>query len=679
MERVLLLPAPLAAGLLAGFALYPSAARAEPNGSAGGAKSAPRVVAAQKHDLSPPLRRIPPIPPHERTPELSPNPGLPGRGRARPLAATPPLDARVAATRARPRSLDLPALTPSPMPAPLVNFPGIGSSGGVPPDTNGAVGPHHYVQWINSSLAIWDRAGNLVYGPAAGNTLWTGFGGICEGKNGGDGIVLYDHLAGRWLLSQLAFDWPHNFHQCIAVSQTGDPTGAWYRYDYFWDNDVLNDYPKFAVWPDAYYMAVNQYLASTQDWRGQAAAALDREKMLHGEDAPMVRFDLFAVNPNYGGQLPADLDGPLPPPAGSPAYFVEVDDDAWGWPSDRMQLWKLHVDWSNPSLSTFGAGGNPDAVIDLTAAGYGFDSDLCEYRCCIPEPGGNRVDALSDRTMWRLAYRNFGTHESLTVNHTVDADGTDHAGVRWYEVRDPAGAPLVAQGGTHAPDSDHRWMGSLAMDGAGDIALGYSVSGAATYPSIRYAGRLAADPPGTLLRTEATLAAGGGSQTGACRWGDYSSMTVDPTDDCTFWYTQEYYATTGPYPWQTRIGAFRFDGCRSCPLVGIPSLSIHREPPGIRLDWTAATNAAASRLVEGSLAVLRGTGGDFAQAISRCLAQAITESSLHVDEPDPHAGDGFFYLVDGEKNGCLGSFDEPGTGQIGSRDAGIRASAHACP
>lgn len=630
-----------------------------------------RVIRAQKHDLSPPLSRLAPaaaLPPPAGSTEQSPNLVLPGR------------KAAVAGVKQRdPRYSAAPALA-GPMPAPGVAFEGVASHGLVPPDTNGAVGPAHYVQWVNLYLAVWDKSGNLLYGPVPGNTLWSGFGGVCEAQNNGDPIVLYDHLADRWLMSQLAFQWPHNFHQCIAVSQTGSPTGAWYRYDFFYDNDILNDYPKFAAWPDAYYMAVNRFVASTNEFKGQGAVAFERDKMLAGLDARMIAFDLYAVNPNFAGQLPADLDGPLPPPPGAPCYFAEVDDDAWGWPSDRLQLWKFHVDWTDTSRATFGVNGEPDAVIDLAAVGYAFDADMCGYaRCCIPQPGGNHVDAISDRLMWRLTYRNFGAYEALAVNHTVDVDGADHAGVRWYEVRDPAGSPFVFQGGTFAPDGDNRWMGSLAMDALGDIAVGYSVSSATTYPSIRYAGRLASDPPGTLPRTEATLMTGSGYQVNACRWGDYSAMTVDPTDDCTFWFTDEYYTTTDSYTWQTRIGAFRFDDCGHCPLLGTPSLTIVKAPPGVHLAWSAAPNASVFDVVEGDLSALASSAGDFSAAVRQCLADHSPASSLPVDEPDPAPGNGLFYLVRGVRNGCVGTYDAPGGGQARPRDAGIGAAPGSCP
>ncbi len=343
-------------------------------------------------------------------------------------------------------------------------------------------------------------------------------------------------------MSQLAI--PNNFfgillfgpfYECIAVSATSDPLGAYNRYQYSFDK--LNDYPKLAVWPDGYYMTMNQYTSLSLQFAGQGVVAFDRAKMLTGQPASAIYYDLASVDMNLAAMLPADLDGPAPP-AGSPAYFAQIDDDAWGvTPSDQIQIWQFHSDWTTPSQSFF------TRVAALPTAP--FDSDMCgNSRNCLPQPGTTAtIDAMSDRLMYRLQYRNFGDHESLVVNHTVDADGADHAGVRWYEIRNPGSSPSIYQQGTYAPDADHRWMGSVALDSAGNMALGFSVTGASTFPSIRYTGRLAADPPNVMTLGETDLMVGTGSQTNSSgRWGDYSLMVVDPVDDCTFWYTQEYYA-----------------------------------------------------------------------------------------------------------------------------------------
>jgi subtilase family serine protease len=467
------------------------------------------------------------------------------------------------------------------IPGPSRSVEGIGNVNAVlPPDTNGDVGPNHFVQWVNLSFAVYSKGTAstppaLLYGPAAANTLWSGFGGPCETRNDGDPIVRYDHIADRWVMSQLAI--PNNFYgillfgpfyECIAVSATPDPLGAYYRYQYSFDK--LNDYPKLAVWPDGYYMSINQYTAISLQYAGQGVVAFDRAKMLTGQPAAAIYYDLASTDMNLGGMLPADLDGP-PPPAGSPAYFVEMDDDAWGYaPSDQLQLWQFHSDWTTPSQSSF----TRTAVLPTAP----FDSDMCgNARNCLPQPGTTTmVDAMSDRLLYRLQYRNFGDHESMVVTHTVDVDGTDHAGLRWYEVRNPGSSPSIYQQGTYAPDSNHRWMGSVALDSAGNLALGFSVTGASTFPSIRYTGRLATDPPNMMTLGETDLMVGTGSQTNSTgRWGDYSSMVVDPVDDCTFWYTQEYYAVTSDAGWQTRIGAFSLPNCTgSTPPPDRPAVTV---------------------------------------------------------------------------------------------------------
>ena len=498
---------------------------------------------------------------------------------------------------------------PLAMPLPTESFEGISNSDNqavtgfsiLPPDTNGDVGPNHYVQMMNIVFAIWDKSGTLLFGPAANNVLWSSFGGLCETMNQGDPIVLYDQLADRWLMSQFAFDVNGfddpvgPYHQCIAISQTPDPTGSWNLYDFLIHETKLNDYPKFGIWPDGYYMSINQFDQNSNfDFTGAGVVAFERDKMLSGDPAQMVYFDLDL---NRSGMLPSDLDGPTLPPANSPNYFAQVDDTNFGFPQDQLEIWEFTVDWNTPGNSTF-------LETDLLPTAP-FDPNLCDFnRNCIPQPGTTqRVDAISDRLMFRLAYRNFGTHESLVANHTVDADGSDHAGVRWYELRNSGGGWTIENQGTYAPDSDHRWMGSIAMDQDGNIALGYSVSSNTTFPSIRYTGRLADDPANQLNQGEAELIAGGGSQTDpAARWGDYSMMAVDPVDDCTFWYTQEYYETTSDRGWQTRIGSFKFSSCGSADLSLTKSDSPDPVIAGTNLTYTlVVTNGGTNDATEVTL------------------------------------------------------------------------------
>ena len=510
------------------------------------------MVPALKHDLSPALRDLPPASPRSLSAQ-------PVTAAEIPLGRLPRAG-RVAANAVDPVVQDRPA--GNVMPGPLRSWEGVNNRNAVlPPDTQGDAGPNHYVQWVNLSFQIWDKQGHSLYGPAAGNTLWQGFGDLCETRNDGDPITLYDPLADRWVMTQFAVPSSGPYYECIAISQTPDPTGAWYRYAFLVSQTKMNDYPKLGVWPDAYYMTANQF---TPGWGGAGVLAFDRARMLQGQPASFVYFDLYGVNANFGGMLPADLDGALPPPAGTPGIFAEVDTNA-SIPgpngSDALRLWYFHVDWSNPANATFGLNGQPNLILPVQPFNF-----LCTNTAdCIPQKGTTvRLDAIADRLMQRLQYRNFGDHEALVVNHTVDAGG-GQAGIRWYELRQTSGAPWsVFQQSTYAPDANHRWMGSAAMDRMGNIALGFSVSGSDLYPSIRYAGRLAADPPGQLAQGETELMAGGGAQTHtASRWGDYSTLTVDPVDDCTFWYTNEYLATTGWVTWQTRIGAFKFPDCQS--------------------------------------------------------------------------------------------------------------------
>ena len=519
----------------------------------------PEVRYATRSDTTAPLRELPQIPPM---------PVVLGEIFEKPLKALP--NRAGSGEVAGPDEALQGSAPQSGAPTTGADFEGLSNVNGVlPPDTVGDIGPNHYVQMVNLSFAIFNRSGVLQNPVSDINTLWQGFGGPCENTNDGDPIVLYDEHADRWLMSQFALPrFPRGpFYECIAISQTPDPLGPWHRYEFEISKNKLNDYPKFGVWSDGYYMAVNQFSCKPRfcSWEGQGVVAFERDAMLAGGAARMVYFDLESVDPNLGGMLPADLDGQVPPD-GAPNPFAQVDDNAWGYSAqDQLQIWNFHVDWSNPSQSTF--------IFDRALSTASFDADLCGYsRNCIPQPGGTNVDAISDRLMYRLQYRNFGSHETLVVNHTVDA-GDDHAGIRWYEVRKNGGDWGIYQQSTYAPAGDHRWMGSIAMNGAGDIALGYSVSSKDTSPSIRFTGRLDGEALGSMTQGEGQIIAGSGHQTHSSgRWGDYSMMSVDPTDDCTFWYTQEYYSSVGNAPWKTRIGSFKLRECG--PVDSPPSVSI---------------------------------------------------------------------------------------------------------
>ena len=529
---------------------------------------AARVGRAERMAVVPPLREIQSRPQAKARAEAAPREVFLGR--------IPRAEA-AAGKRALAPAPDLAlqkAPVPRAMPAPLITFEGPGNLDGVlPPDNNGDVGPEHYVAMVNMHFCIYDKAtGTALIAPMLMSELFAaaGFPAPASTTDDGDPVVLYDHLADRWFLSQFIVS-VTPCHEVIAISQTGDPTGAWYLYDFVMPNDKMNDYPHFGVWPDGYYMTDNQF--DTAGWAGAGVFAFDRAKMLVGDPAATYQyFDLATVDANYGGMLPADLDGPLPP-EGTPNYFAMMDDDAWGVsPVDSMYVWEFRVDWDTPANTTFGAGLRPN----YTNAVAPFDSAFADGRNNVPQKGTTqKLDAISDRLMHRVQYRNFGSHESLTACHTVDADGTDHAGIRYYELRRalPGGTEFVVQEqATFAPDGDHRWMGSAAMDMYGNLAVGYSVSGTNTFPSIRYAGRMVTDPTGGLFQGEAELWAGSGSQTHtAARWGDYSMLAVDPADGVTFWYINEYLPVTSSADWQTRIGSFRLGSPEVGTIVGTVS------------------------------------------------------------------------------------------------------------
>jgi uncharacterized repeat protein (TIGR01451 family) len=554
MSRFIL--AILSAGVVA--LAMPALALAAPPADSG---LTPQVLEPVATGSSPVLHHLPPRPPgHPPALRKVPRQPIPRQAVGLPTAPDPVLQSAPGTFA---------------MPSTAANFEGIGNVDFVlPPDTTGAVGPNHYVQWVNLSLAVFDKAtGTMLSGwPKHGNVVWQNLGGPCASANSGDPIVLYDHLDGRWLLSQFAL--PNGlagpFYQCLAVSQSGDPTGAYHLYAFKISDTKLNDYPKFGVWPDGYYMAINQFTCMAQcRWGGQGVVVFEREKMLAGASARGIYFDLYGTDPNLGGMLPAALDGP-PPPPGTPNYFAEFDDDAWNYSPDQIQIWNFSVTWGATPTASF------TRIAQLATAS--FDSDMCAgSRNCIPQPGTNvGLDAIADRLMYRLQYRNFGTHQTLMANHTVDVGG-DHAGIRWYELRNAGSGWGIHQQGTYAPDAYHRWMGSIAMDGAGNIALGFSMGGATKYPSIHYTGRLAGAiaGPGLMTETEAVIIDGAGSQTHtASRWGDYSTMSVDPVDDCTFWYTHEYYPSTTSASWHTRIASFKFPSCGTAPPPASADLSI---------------------------------------------------------------------------------------------------------
>jgi hypothetical protein len=477
-----------------------------------------------------------------------------------------------------------------PLSTPIQNFDGIclpfgppcneaSSCSCLPPDTNGEVGATQYVQTVNSDFAVYSKTGVVLRTATPINQLWANTSGECKTHNDGDPVVVYDQLAGRWLISQFIAtpSGDERYGECIAVSTSSDATGSYYLYEFLFGPDVFYDYPKLGVWPDGYYMMANEFPSTSVTSSGTGVFAFERSKMLQGQPARVVFFDEANHNPpggQYIGMLPGDLDGSTQPPSGSPNWFAEVDDPVGVPPTDPgdtgfdLRLWKFHVDWTNPANSTFGNNGAPNAT--LPVAPFVRPQCVYGYGDCAPQAGGpQQLDVLGDRLMFRLPYRNFGSYASLVLNHSVHANA--RIGIRWYEVRIPRnGTPSIYQQGTYAPDDTAtnplwRWMGSIAQDRNGDVALGYSASGPNDFPSVRYTGRAVGDPLGQMTQAEQVAFTGTGPQTEVeGRWGDYSDLTVDPSDDCTFWYTQEYLAEDLVLigTWRTRVVSFKFPSCR---------------------------------------------------------------------------------------------------------------------
>lgn len=555
-----------------------------------------------------------------------------------------------------------------PVPGPFRSFEGISNSQQsplfgslkLPPDTTGDIGPNHYVQAVNTSYAVYTRDGTLLAGPIA----FAGPGGLfdpadavtgidlCDDHNRGDPVVLYDELADRWVIGQFAFnDFGSGpvapYYQCVAVSQTGDPLGAWWLYEFELSTTATQfpDYPKIGVWHDAYYVSANGFdiTLPTAAAVGGFAVALERAEMLNGEAADHVVLDpSTSPGDQLFGLLPADVDGVAPPP-GAPGLFLVLEDTNFGSPQDGLRLWAATVDWSTPSITLTQAGFMPVAP---------FDSALCAgSRDCIPQPEtAVGLDPLSGQLLHRLAYRNFGTHRSLVAAHVADASGTDHAGMRWYELREAGGGWQVVQSSTFAPDANHRWMGSIALDASGNVGLGYTTGSATMFPSLNYAGRYATDAPGSLTQGEGTLVAGGGSQMSTTnRWGDYSTLSVDPTDGCTFWFTSAYYPVTANALWHTRIGSFS--------LLTDPALTATGATAGA---WTSSSTvevalagAAASCGVSGY-----STAWSNDPAVPADAAVDVDAAAPSVTSPPLAEGLGHYVRVrtiDGQGNAAVGA------------------------
>ncbi len=465
-----------------------------------------------------------------------PHPAVP---RTSPAAAPDPLVAvQEGAGAAKAASLTAPSFA----------FDGLAFTGAMPAGVTGDVGSTYYVQAVNGPsgavFAVYDKATHQrVAGPTELDRLWPADGPCASGW--GHPSVLYDRLAGRWLLAEQGA----GNHLCVYVSQSGDPVaGGFYAYQF--DAPQFPDAPRFAAWSDAYYAA--------SDEEEPALYAFQRSAMLGGDAASYQRVAVPALE-GFGFQrlTPAHVEGAQPPPAGVGGTFLRHADGAAHGGADRLELYELRVSWTDP--------GSTVLVGPLALPVAAFDSGLCGYwrTDCLAQPGtAVRLDPGRELVASSLRYRNFGDHEAVAGAFTVDVDGTDRAGIRWFELRRaPGGAWSVSQEGTFGPDAGNRFMPGVAMDDAGDMALGFNATdGASVYPSIRSTGRLASDPPGVMTGGEEELTAGLTAQTAGLDpelWGG-ASMSVDPVDDCTFWFTAAYGTDQA---WGTRIAAFAFPGC----------------------------------------------------------------------------------------------------------------------
>ena len=530
----------------------------------------PKVIWATAHDVSPPLRDL-------------------AQGRQAPAIGDEaergdddegPTDAGYSGDGALQTAL-LPAAIPS-----AQSFEGLSNQDNFnifgfrvnPPDPVGDVGPNHYVEMVNLTFAVYSKAGTRLLGPVDTGTLWSGFAvPDCQDPSG-DPIVLYDQLSDRWILTQFTTsgldDLTRPFWNCVAVSTTGDPTGSYYRYAFETENfQFFPDYPKYGVWTDSYVLTTREFGPTVE--YGIGVYALEKNKMLNGENARAVSFFLDGNAPGMlplvgDGLLPADIDGKQKPKSDSaiPIVGTQDNDSDYGATFDALNIWDLTVKWRSTPLASL--------KLETQLPTAPFDSIFpCAptSRDCLPQPGITNPDQYLDilsyrqRPTWRLAYRNFKSYETLVTNQSVEAR-PGVAGVRWYEIRRNGSTYSLHQQGTYAPnDGIHRWMGSIAQDKNGDMGLGYSVvNGTTVFPGIRYTGRLAPDPLGQMTLGEGVIMNGSGVQTTTnSRWGDYTSMNVDPVDDCTFWYVNEYYAVSGTAadgrPWQTRIANFKLPGC----------------------------------------------------------------------------------------------------------------------
>ncbi len=484
----------------------------------------------------------------------------------------------------------------SDMPSPTNTFAGMTSNlacnGCLPPDTDGDVGPNHYVQSVNSSIRVHDKSGNVLAGPVTYNSFFSAMGTAtpCGANlNDGDGVVFYDHIADRWIVSDFAFSaFPGAgpFYQCIGVSKTSDPvSGGYWLYAVQVDpahTGFIGDYPKFGLWPDAYYMSVNLFsglTTATEAFEGVRVYALDRASMINGGPANTIAFSVLPAD--LGDQysfVPATFRTGDAPPAGQPEWFMDINSSAAANTVEtQVFVRRFHADFATPANSTFGvgAGHTPDGII--TVNGFVDAFDATNGTDIVPNGTATTtqyLDTLGDKLMYPLVYQNLGGTESVYSSHTVNnnQNGTGPTAIRWYQFNVTgntiATSPVQQQTFNNGGDGLWRAMPSINVDHQGNVSVGYTASSATVNPGIRYAGRLAGDPLNTMAQGEAVMTPGTGHQTSTShRWGDYSSMFVDPSDGCTFYHTNEYYSATASSAWNTSVGSYKFPTCTASPIA----------------------------------------------------------------------------------------------------------------
>lgn len=485
-----------------------------------------------------------------------------------------------------------------------------------PPDTNGDVGLNHYVQYVNLGWIVYNKSnGSVAAGPFPGNTFWQGFGGVCESLNAGDPIVLYDHLAGRWFFSQFTGTSVADGHQCVAISDGEDPTGPYTLYDFVVSPGQFNDYPHIGVWADGYYMTTHEFSVPAFNFVGTNLTVFDRNQMLAGNpNAGFIQFTNSTSGDDLEfGTMPAHLEGP-PPPAGTCHYSVHsTDAEAFGVPgSDRIRVWEACANFSNPGSSTL----NQVNSVNLPA----FDINLCGFsRDCIDQPGSQLLDPNAANTQYRFNTRYFASEGVLkgVVTRNVDV-GADRAGVLWagIDINPVNDATSLSDNGNllgviDFNDGLNRWMGSASLDQDGNVGIGYTRSSSGSFPSIYFTvHERGVDAPGSVQQ-ESVCVDGSGSHTGANRWADYASTSIDPVDSCTFWHTNEYVETTGNFNWATRVCSFQIPGCGG----GGPA----NQPPNASFtfnctDLSCSFNGSGSSDSDGTIASYAWTFGDGSSA-----------------------------------------------------------------